>query len=192
MTDLILASGSAGRRHLLERLRLPFRVLVSGVDESPRAGEAPASLAERLSVAKAQAVATGLASGLVIGSDQVADCGGRLLGKPGTRARAITQLQVASGQVVTFWTGLALVDAASGRARSTVVRCDVHFRDLGTDEITRYVDADQPLDCAGSFKAESLGSALFRRLDTEDPTSLVGLPLIALCGMLREEGVPVP
>lgn len=192
MPELILASGSAGRRQLLQRLQLPFRVIVPGIEESRRPGEAPRALAERLSREKALAVAGGLAGGLVIGSDQVADCDGELLGKPGTRDRAIAQLQLASGRAVTFWTGLALANAGTGHIQSTVIRCDVHFRNLSTGEITRYVDADQPLECAGSFRAESLGTVLFRRLETDDPTSLVGLPLIALCGMLRAEGIALP
>lgn len=192
MTDLILASGSAGRRQLLERLGLPFRVIVPGIDESRRPAEPPRALAERLSREKALAVASPLTAGLVIGSDQVADCGGGLLGKPGTRDRAIAQLELASGRTVTFWTGLALVNAGTGQMHSTVVRCDVHFRDLSAGEIRRYVDRDRPLDCAGSFRAEGLGSVLFRRLETDDPTSLVGLPLIALCDMLRAEGLCLP
>ncbi|MFP5384055.1 MAG: Maf family protein [Gammaproteobacteria bacterium] len=192
MPDLILASGSAGRRQLLQRLQLPFRVIVPGIEESRRPGESPLTLAERLSREKALAVAGDLAGGLVIGSDQVADCNGELLGKPGTRERAIAQLLQASGRDVTFWTGLALANAGTGIVRSTVIRCDVHFRDLSAGEIARYVDADQPLECAGSFRAESLGTVLFRRLETDDPTSLVGLPLIALCEMLRAEGIALP
>lgn len=192
MPDLVLASGSAGRRQLLQRLQLPFRVIVPGIEESRRTGESPRSLAERLSREKALAVTGGLAGGLVIGSDQVADCDGELLGKPGTRERAIAQLLQASGRAVTFWTGLALANAGTGVVHSTVVRCDVHFRELSPGEIARYVDADQPLECAGSFRAESLGTVLFRRLETDDPTSLVGLPLIALCKMLRAEGIALP
>lgn len=192
MTELVLASGSAGRRQLLQRLQLPFRVITPGIDESRRPGETPRALAERLSREKALAVAGSLTGGLVIGSDQVADCDGALLGKPGTRERAIYQLLQASGRAVTFWTGLALANAGTGHIQSTIVRCDVHFRALSAGEIARYVDADQPLDCAGSFRAESLGTVLFRRLETDDPTSLVGLPLIALCEMLRAEGIALP
>lgn len=191
MTNLVLASGSRYRAGLLQRLGLPFTVRSPDIDESPRPGEAPAALAERLSREKARAIAATLADGLVIGSDQVADCGGRILGKPGTEAAARAQLRLASGRTVTFWTGLALADAASGELQSTVVRCDVEFRELGDDEIARYVAADQPLDCAGSFRSEGLGIILFRRLVTDDPTSLVGLPLIALADMLRQRGIPL-
>lgn len=192
MPELVLASASAARRELLSRLGLPFRVQVAGVDESPRPGEAPAALAERLARDKALAVAAGLPSARVIGSDQVADCAGLRLDKPGTVERACAQLRAASGRQVTFWTGVALADAGSGRLASTVVRCDVHFRVLTDAEIRRYVEADQPLACAGSFKAESLGISLFERLDTPDPTALVGLPLIALCRLLREAGIALP
>lgn len=193
MTDLILASGSTGRHQLLQRLRLPFRSIAPDIDESRHPGEAPPALAERLSREKALAIAGTLPGGtLVIGSDQVADCDGSILGKPGSAGKAAAQLGQASGRCVTFWTGLALAEAGHGRIRSTVVRCDVHFRELEPDEIRRYVALDQPLDCAGSFRAEGLGSMLFRRIETEDPTSLVGLPLIALCDFLREAGVRLP
>lgn len=189
---LILASGSRYRAELLSRLHLPFTTALPGVDESARPGEAPAALATRLAREKAQAVAGRRVDGLVIGSDQVADCGGQVLGKPGTAERACAQLRAASGRTVTFWTGLALANAATGRVQEALVRCDVEFRELADDEIARYVALEQPLDCAGSFKSEGLGVVLFRRFVTDDPTSLVGLPLIALCGMLREEGVALP
>lgn len=192
MPPIILASGSRYRGELLARLHLPFTVDIPGIPEDADPGESPAQTAERLARAKAVAVAARHPAGLVIGSDQVADCGGARLGKPGTAARAIAQLRAASGRTVTFWTGLALANAASGAVRSTVVRCDVEFRDLADDEVARYVALEQPLDCAGSFKAEGLGVVLFRRLVTDDPTSLVGLPLIALCDLLRAEGVPLP
>ncbi|MFZ5722781.1 MAG: Maf family protein [Pseudomonadota bacterium] len=192
MTTLVLASGSRYRAGLLARFGLPFDVRSPDIDETRRPGEAPAALAERLSGEKALAVARTLSSGLVIGSDQVADCGDGILGKPGTAERAAAQLRQASGRTVTFWTGLALADAASGRLQSRVVRCDVEFRTLTDDEIARYVAREQPLDCAGSFKAEGLGIALFRRIVTDDPTSLVGLPLIALADMLRTEGIALP
>lgn len=192
MSTLILASGSRYRARLLGRLGLPFSARSPDIDESPRPGETPRDLAERLSREKALAVAAGLREGLVIGSDQVADCDGRLLGKPGTVEAACAQLRQASGRTVTFWTGLALADAATGSVQATVVRCDVDFRDLSDEEIARYVAAEQPLDCAGSFKSEGLGTVLFRRLVTDDPTSLVGLPLIALAGMLRAHGIALP
>lgn len=193
MSTLILASGSSGRRQLLGRLGLPFLAIPPDIDESRRPGESPPDVAERLSREKALAVAGNQDAGtLVIGSDQVADCGGVILGKPGSIERAVAQLTLASGRCVSFWTGLALVVAGSGQIRSTVVRCDVHFRELQQDEIRRYVAMDRPMDCAGSFRAEGLGSTLFRRVETEDPTSLVGLPLIALCDFLRAAGVRLP
>lgn len=195
MSTLVLASGSAYRRELLGRLGLPFTVDKPGTDESARPGESPADLASRLARDKALAVAARHPGALVIGSDQVADCGGQVLGKPGNEATARAQLRTSSGRTVTFWTALALARIDGGQAarvREAVVRCDVEFRELGDAEIARYVALEQPLDCAGSFKSEGLGVILFRRLVTDDPTSLVGLPLIALCDMLRAEGVVLP
>lgn len=192
MPSIILASGSRYRRELLARLGLPFRVELPGVEELPLRGEAPVALAGRLALEKAQAVANRFPAGLVIGSDQVADCDGVILGKPGTADRAREQLQAASGRTVTFWSALALINAATGSTQAAVVRCDVEFRILSDEEIARYVAIEAPLDCAGSFKAEGLGIVLFRRLLTDDPTSLIGLPLIALCAMLRAEGVMLP
>ena len=192
MTPLVLASGSRYRAELLSRLSLPFRVELPGVDEATRPGETPAGLARRLAREKGLAMAARLPTGLVIGSDQVADCGGMILGKPGTAEGARAQLHLASGRTVTFWTALALANAATCQVREAVVHCAVDFRDLGDAEIDRYIAIEQPLDCAGSFKSEGLGIVLFRRFVTEDPTSLVGLPLIALCDMLRAEGVQLP
>lgn len=192
MPSIILASGSRYRRELLARLGLPFRFELPGVEELPLPGEAPAALARRLALEKAQAVANRFPAGLVIGSDQVADCDGVILGKPGTADRAREQLQAASGRTVTFWSALALINAATGKTQAAVIRCDVEFRILSEEEIARYVAIEAPLDCAGSFKAEGLGIVLFRRLLTDDPTSLIGLPLIALCAMLRAEGVMLP
>lgn len=189
---LILASTSSYRRLLLDRLRLPYQVESPGTDETPRSGEGPRELAGRLAVAKASAVAARHATALVIGSDQVAALDGEVVGKPGDRAGAIAQLARSSGRTVDFHTGLAVVDAASGHVRSTVETVPVVFRALALDEIERYVDLDRPFDCAGSFKAESLGIALFDRIGGRDPTALVGLPLIALAAMLRELGVAVP
>lgn len=189
---LILASGSRYRRELLGRLHLPFTCDSPDIDESPRDGEAPQAVALRLAREKARVVARRHPEALVIGSDQVADCGGSLLGKPGTPDAAVAQLQASSGRTVTFWTALALAAADGTRVTDALVRCDVEFRALGDEEIRRYVAIEQPLDCAGSFKSEGLGVVLFRRLVTEDPTSLVGLPLIALCDLLRAEGVMLP
>lgn len=192
MPPIILASGSRYRAELLARLGLPFTTQSPDIDESRQQGEAPQALVERLSREKARAIARSLSTGLVIGSDQVADCDGRILGKPGSAERALEQLRAASGRTVTFWTGLALADAATGNIQSTVVRCDVDFRDLTDAEIARYIAAEKPFDCAGSFKAEGLGIVLFRRLVTDDPTSLVGLPLIALSEMLRAANIDLP
>lgn len=190
--NLVLASGSRYRRELLTRLRLPFTCDSPEIDEATRPNEAPAELARRLSIEKAQAIATRHPGALIIGSDQVADCDGTVLGKPGSIDVAVSQLQMASGRTVTFWTGLAMHDAVSGTTQQALVRCDVDFRVLNDAEIRRYVDAEMPLDCAGSFKAEGLGVILFRRVTSDDPTSLIGLPLIALCDMLRNAGVSLP
>jgi len=189
---LVLASGSRYRRELLARLGLPFGCDSPDIDETARPGEAPAALAARLAREKALAVAARHPLARVIGSDQVADCGGRLLGKPGSAENARQQLRQASGRVVTFWTALALASPSATPLREAVVRCDVHFRELADDEIERYVAAEQPLDCAGSFKCEGLGIILFRKIVSDDPTALIGLPLIALCDMLRAEGIALP
>lgn len=192
MPILILASGSPYRRTLLNRLGLPFQVSIPNSDETALPNEAPAALAERLARTKALAISARLAEGLVIGADQVADCGGTIVGKPGSIANASAQLQAASGRLVTFWTGLALANAATGQLHSRVIRCDVVFRDLTKHEIDRYIAHEQPLDCAGSFKAEGMGIILFKQVISEDPTALIGLPLIALCDLLRAEGVELP
>lgn len=191
--DLVLASTSRYRGELLSRLRLPFRTLAPQVDETPRPGEAPRALACRLAQAKAQAVAAHCPGALVIGSDQVAELDGRPLGKPGTATAAQAQLAAGSGRSVLFHTALCLVDAR-GAAPVAALDCDltrVVFRTLAAEEIARYVAAEQPLDCAGGFKVEGLGIALFERVENEDPTALIGLPLIRLARMLREAGVPV-
>ncbi len=189
---LILASTSPFRRELLARLYLPFEVAAPEVDESRRPGESPEALVLRLSEAKARAIADGLADGLVIGSDQVAVVDGEVLGKPGSRERAIAQLARASGRRVTFLTGLSVVDAASGRAHTLCEPFHVHFRALNTEQIARYVDREQPFNCAGSFKSEGYGITLFERLEGDDPNALIGLPLIRLVALLRLEGVLLP
>lgn len=187
---LILASTSRYRRELLERLRLPFHVARPDVDESPRADEVPPALARRLAMAKALAIASQHPESWIIGSDQVAALGTEALGKPGTRENAISQLRTMSGREIHFHTAVCLAhgEAVIEATDTTVVR----FRTLGTDEIARYVDAEQPLDCAGSFKSEGLGIALFEHIESRDPTALVGLPLIALSKMLREAGFSLP
>ena len=189
--ELVLASTSPFRRAVLEKLGVPFDVVSPEVDETPRPGETPAELVERLSIAKAQAVAQGRDTGLVIGSDQVAVIDDEVLGKPGSHEKAVAQLQRASGKRVTFLTGLALVNAASGRVQSEVVPFHVHFRSLTEAMIENYLKREQPYNCAGSFKSEALGIVLFERLEGEDPNTLIGLPLIRLVRMLEAEGFAV-
>lgn len=192
MPRLILASTSAYRRELLGRLRLPFDVARPDVDETPRAGEAPRELAMRLAQAKASAVALLQADDAwALGSDQVAELDGQPLGKPGGRDAAIRQLQAMRGHVVRFHTALCLAHP-DGRSFAGLDRTEVHFRRLDDAEIERYVDAEQPFDCAGSFKCEGLGITLFERIDNHDPTALIGLPLIATCHLLRKAGFNLP
>jgi len=188
---LVLASTSPFRRELLLRLGLPFATLAPRVDESRRPGESPEALVERLAETKAKAVAADLPQALVIGSDQVACVGGEILGKPGDREGAIAQLTRASGQVVVFHTGLCLLNTATGRARVAREPFRVHFRPLTPAQIAGYVDREEPFHCAGSFKSEGLGIALFERLEGDDPSALVGLPLIRLVALLAAEGVDV-
>jgi MAF protein len=185
---LILASSSPYRQALLRRLRLQFESVTPAVDESPRTDEAPAALARRLSREKAETVAARHPGACVIGSDQVASLGGTLLLKPDTAARAAAQLSAASGRRVTFDTGICVL-APGAEPQVDCITTQVHFRSLQQTHITRYVELDQPLDCAGSFKWESLGIALFERLCGDDPTALEGLPLITLCAMLRRVGI---
>lgn len=189
---LILASTSPYRRQLLERLGLNFSAMVPDTDETPRDGEHPAELAARLAEAKARSVAARTTHALIIGSDQVAECNGLALGKPGDHERTVAQLRRASGRTVTFHTGLCLLDAASGACQLEVVPFRVDFRSLTAEEIERYVQREQPYDCAGGFKSEGLGIALFERMIGDDPNALIGLPLIRLCRMLAREGIAVP
>jgi len=196
MTDtlprpLILASTSIYRRHLLERLRLPFSVIASDVDELALTNEAPEPLARRLALAKAKAVAAQHPNCVVIGSDQVADLNGEALGKPGNHARAVAQLQRMRGQTVIFQTAIAVVCQASGFAQTELAQVKVQFRDLTDDQIERYLLAETPYDCAGSAKSEGLGIALLARIDNDDPTALVGLPLIRTCQLLEAAGLRV-
>ncbi|NIC42782.1 Maf family nucleotide pyrophosphatase [Aquabacterium sp. A08] len=189
---LVLGSTSRYRRELLARLGLPFDVAPPDVDETPRSGETPAALAQRLALAKAQAVAAQHPDAIVIGSDQVADLHGTPLGKPGSHERAVAQLRQMSGQTVLFQTALAVVCAATGFAQSELAVVRVVFRDLGDAEIERYLRAEQPYDCAGSAKSEGLGIALLERIDNDDPTALVGLPLIRTARLLRAAGLVLP
>jgi septum formation protein len=188
---LVLASTSRYRRMLLERLGLAFDAVAPNADEAPLAGETPAATAFRLAAAKAQSVAAAYPDALIIGSDQVADCGGEAIGKPGTHERAVAQLHALSGQTVVFHTGLALLDAASGARQTALVDVRSTFRHLSSAEIEAYVRREQPYDCAGSVRSESLGIALFERIESDDPTALIGLPLIQLARMLQAAGVVV-
>ena len=188
---LVLASTSAYRKALLERLALAFELARPQVDERPLAGEAPADTALRLAALKAQSVRAAHRDALIIGSDQVATSAGRILGKPGDHATAARQLRSLSGKSAQFHTALALLDAANGSVQTRVVPCRVHFRTLDDARIERYLVREKPFDCAGSAKAEGLGIALIARIETDDPTSLIGLPLIALTEMLERAGFPV-
>ena len=189
---LVLASTSAYRKMLLERLHLPFDTDRPETDETPLPGEAPAATAERLAAEKARAVAGRWPDALVIGSDQVAHLGDEVFGKPGTEARAIAQLQRMRGQTVVFHTALAVLNTRTGHHQVEVIPTQVRFRNLSDDEIRRYVAKEQPLDCAGSAKSEGLGITLLDAMPGEDPTALIGLPLIALSRMLRAEGLELP
>ena len=192
MPGLVLASTSRYRAELLARLRLPFDVARPGVDETALPGEPPRALAIRLAQAKARAVAGTLAGDRwALGSDQVADLGGRGLGKPGGREAAIAQLAAMSGATVQFHTAPCLAHP-DGRTLAASDLTEVRFRPLTVPEIERYVDAEQPFDCAGSFKSEGLGITLFDAIDNRDPTALVGLPLIATCSLLRQAGFALP
>ena len=186
---LILASTSRYRRELLERLRLPFEVHGPEVDETPRQGEAPFALAERLAMAKAVAVAQRAPAAVVIGSDQVAELDGLAIGKPGSHDRATQQLRAMSGRSVLFHTAVAVVRQGTGFSRSTRVPVTVRFRRLEETEIERYLRLERPYDCAGSAKCETLGIALLEAIESTDPTALVGLPLIETCRLLREAGL---
>ena len=189
---LVLASTSRYRRELLERLKLPFQTVSPGVDETPLSGEAPAATAGRLALAKAQAAQARFPRSLIIGSDQVAFCEGVRLDKPGNRAGALAQLRHSSGKSVNFITAIALINADSGRAQTRLVPTEVRFRKLSDGEIERYLQAEPAYDCAGSAKVEGLGISLVESIQSNDPTALIGLPLIALAEMLRNETLSVP
>jgi len=194
MTDkpsLILASTSPFRRELLQRLNVPFTTVSPEVDEAPLSGETPAALVRRLSESKARAVGRTHA-GLIIGSDQVATTGVDILGKPGDHERASTQLQQLSGKIVTFQTGLCLLDSVKNTVQLDVIPFSVEFRRLTDSQIERYLRKEQPYNCAGSFKSEALGITLFARMHGDDPTALIGLPLIRLTDMLATAGVILP
>ena len=189
---LVLGSTSRYRRELLSRLRLAFDVAAPDVDETPQPGEAPRALALRLALAKARDVAARHPQAIVIGSDQVADLAGRPLGKPGTHERALAQLRAMSRQTVVFQTALSVVCLASGFEQTDLAAVEVRFRTLNEGEIERYLRAEQPYDCAGSAKSEGLGIALLEAIHSDDPTALVGLPLIRTARMLRAAGCVLP
>ncbi len=186
---LVLASTSRYRRELLERLRLPFTVEAPRLDETPLLREAPRDTARRLALAKANEVASRHPDAVVIGADQVADLDGAPLGKPGSHERAVEQLRAMSGKTVVFQTGVAVVCRATGFERVAVVPVTVRVRALSDAEIERYLILDEPYDCAGSAKSESLGIALLDAIESDDATALVGLPMIKTCAMLREAGI---
>ena len=187
--ELILASTSRYRRELLERLRIPFQALSPETDETPLPGEAPAALAERLALAKARALGVRFPDAVVIGADQVADVDGTAIGKPGDHARAVEQLRAMSGRTIVFQTALAVVCESTGFAEVRRVPVPVRFRKLDDAEIEFYLRTEQPYDCAGSAKCETLGIALLEAIESDDPTALIGLPLITACALLRAAGL---
>ncbi|ANB03256.1 nucleoside triphosphate pyrophosphatase [Ectothiorhodospira sp. BSL-9] len=188
---LVLASTSPFRRELLQRLALPFDTCSPQVDETPKAGEAPGAMVARLAEAKARAGAEQKPDSLIIGSDQCAELDGRILGKPGDHQRAVEQLGAASGRTVVFHTGLCLLNAVTGEAQVDVVPFKVRFRSLSAEQIENYLRKEEPYQCAGSIKSEGLGIALFEVMEGDDPTALVGLPLIRLCTMMERAGLNV-
>jgi septum formation protein len=188
---LVLASTSPFRRELLSRLGIPFVTAAPDTDETPLPGEAPETTALRLSEEKAKAVAKDFPQSLIIGSDQVAVLDGKIYGKPGTHDRAVEQLRAMRGQSVNFFTGLCLYNATTNTARTVGIPTLVTFRDLSDEEIENYLHREQPYNCAGAAKSEGLGIAIIARMQGDDPNALIGLPLIALCTLLREEGVAV-
>lgn len=186
---VILASTSRYRQELLSRLRIPFDIAAPHVDETPRPGEASPVLAQRLALAKAQAVAARFPSAVVIGSDQVADLNSQSLGKPGTHAIAVLQLKQMRGQTVWFHTAVAVLCQATGFQQRAMVDVKATFRDLSDDEIENYLQLEKPYDCAGSAKSEGLGIVLMHAITSDDPTALIGLPLIKTCHMLHAAGI---
>lgn len=190
--SIVLASSSRYRQEMLARLRLPFAVDVPAVDESALAGEAPAHTAQRLALLKARTVAQRHPGAVVIGADQVAELDGQPVGKPGSHAAAVAQLRALSGRTVAFHSGIAVVDAAGGRSRAECIRTEVTYRVLDDPDIETYLLADRPYDCTASAKIEALGICLVAASRSDDPTALIGLPLIALTTMLDHLGVHLP
>lgn len=192
LPKIVLGSTSPFRRVLLEKLGVVFEVDSPDIDERRQIGESPEALVTRLAIEKARAVGKKHGQAIVIGSDQVACIDSRILGKPGNRANAINQLTMVSGKRVTFYTGLCLLNSASGNCQARCELFHVHFRSLSVQQIERYLDAEEPYNCAGSFKSEGLGIALFSRLEGDDPNSLIGLPLIRLISFFEREGIFIP
>ena len=192
LARVVLASTSPYRRELLQRLKLPFETVAPDVDERPAPDELPESLALHLAQAKAAAVTAAYPDHLIIGSDQVAVGAARILDKPGTFERAFAQLTLMRGRNVAFHTAVCLINSRTGRVQAEVVTINVRMRDYSNAQIERYLKADEPYDCAGSARIESLGISLVEKFEGDDPTALIGLPLIALCKMLRNEGIELP
>ena len=189
--SIVLASTSPFRKSLLEKLNIPFECAKPHTDESPLTNETPQKLVERLAIEKAKAVAINFPNNLIIGSDQVAVCDDEILGKPHTFENAVKQLTKFSGKTVTFYTGLCVLDSQDMIIKSLVEPFYVHFKTLSNAEIENYINAEQPLNCAGSFKSEGLGICLFEKLEGDDPNTLIGLPLIKLVSLLKQHAVDV-
>lgn len=190
--SIILASTSKYRSELLHKLNIPFETANPLVDETPLSGESPPALASRLALAKSRAITPTVPDTLVIGSDQVASIDHQLLGKPGNMDRAVDQLTLSSGRCVEFHTAVSVTHADSGESLSRLEITRVHFRELSHQQIVRYLEAEQPFDCAGSFKSEGMGIVLFRKIEGRDPNALIGLPLIALVEILSEWNLILP
>lgn len=189
--ELVLASSSPFRRQLLAQLQVPFKVVIPDIDETPRAQEEPQGLVERLAIEKAQVVGVNLPNSLIIGSDQVASYDGKIVGKPGDRATAIEQLLGASGQTVRLYTGVALLNSNSGVIRSRVIPYEVVFRDITLAMIEGYLEREEPYGCCGSLQADGLGVALLARISGNDPSALIGLPLITVIDLLAQENYSI-
>lgn len=191
MKMLVLGSTSSFRKTLLNKLQLPFECAKPDIDESPKANELPEQLVERLAIEKAQAVSPLYSNALIIGSDQVAVCRGKIIGKPHTFDNAVKQLTSFSGQSIIFYTGLCVYCSATGTVKSVVEPFTVHFKTLSLQDIVNYLNAEKPFNCAGSFKSEGLGICLFEKLEGDDPNTLIGLPLIKLIGLLKDFNLDV-
>jgi len=191
MQTLVLGSTSPFRKSILEKLQLPFECAKPNIDETPLENETPQALVKRLAIEKAMAVASDFPNALIIGSDQVAVCGNEILGKPHTFENGVKQLTKFSGKAVTFYTGLCLYNNASKKTTALVEPFTVHFNELTQSEITNYLNKEQPYNCAGSFKSEGLGICLFKKLEGDDPNTLIGLPLIKLVALLKDHEVDV-